>query len=60
LIFRGVILVTFIFNSPDFESTLTILKEFIPFVEFSLTRVLPALQTFLMLNLVGILNLGDT
>lgn len=60
LIFRGVILVTFIFSIPDFllfisgfESIATNLKEFIPLGEFSLGWVLPALLTFLILNLVG-------
>ena len=60
LIFRGVILVTFIFSIPDFlvfipgfKSIATALKDFIPLGEFSLGWVLPALLTFLILNLVG-------
>lgn len=59
LIFRSIILVTFIFSIPDFllfisgfESIATNLKEFIPLGEFSLGWVLPALLTFLILNLV--------
>jgi LIVCS family branched-chain amino acid:cation transporter len=58
LIFRGVVLVTFIFSIPDFlgfiipRENLTGIKSIIPLAEFSLGWVLPALLVFILLNLV--------
>ncbi len=57
LVFRGVILVTFIFSIPDFlgfiipRENLTGIKSIIPLAEHSLGWVLPALIVFLLLNL---------
>ncbi|EAQ42660.1 branched-chain amino acid transport system II carrier protein [Polaribacter sp. MED152] len=57
LVFRGVILVTFIFSIPDFlgfiipRENLTGIKSIIPLAENSLGWVLPALFTFAILNL---------
>lgn len=57
LVFRGVILVTFIFSIPDFlgfiipRENLTGIKSIIPLAENSLGWVLPALLTFALLNL---------
>ena len=62
LVFRGVILVTFIFSIPDFikflapEGTITPLQEFIPLSENSMGWVLPALLVFVILNLVSLGN----
>ena len=58
LVFRGVILVTFIFSITDFLSfivpreSLTGIKSMIPLAEKSLGWVLPALLVFVLLNLV--------
>ena len=58
LVFRGVVLVTFIFSIPDFlgfvinPDSLTIVKRWIPFADFSLGWVLPAFLVFIILNLV--------
>jgi len=58
LVFRGVVLVTFIFSITDFlgfiipRENLTGIKSSIPFAENSLGWVLPALLIFVVLNLV--------
>ena len=58
LVFRGVVLVTFLFSIPDFlgfiisREKLTGIKSIIPFAEDSLGWVLPALLVFLLLNLI--------
>jgi LIVCS family branched-chain amino acid:cation transporter len=59
LVFRGVILVTFIFSIPDFlvffkalENLAILMKRFIPLGEFSLGWVLPTLLSFILLNLI--------
>jgi LIVCS family branched-chain amino acid:cation transporter len=58
LVFRGVILVTFIFSIPDFlgfiipKENLIGIKSFIPLAEFSLGWVLPTLLSFILLNLI--------
>jgi LIVCS family branched-chain amino acid:cation transporter len=58
LVFRGVVLVTFIFSITDFlgfiipRENLTGIKSIIPFAENSLGWVLPALLVFMVLNLV--------
>ena len=58
LVFRGVVLVTFIFSITDFlgfiipRENLTGIKSSIPFAENSLGWVLPALLVFVILNLV--------
>ena len=58
LVFRGVILVTFIFSIPDFlgfiipRENLTGIKSIIPLAEHSLGWVLPALLVFIFINLV--------
>ncbi|APG65634.1 branched-chain amino acid transport system II carrier protein [Tenacibaculum todarodis] len=57
MVFKMVVLVTFIFSIPDFlgfiipRESLTGIKSIIPFAEHSLGWVLPALITFLVLNL---------
>ena len=62
LIFRGVVLVTFIFSIPDFikflapEGTITPLQEFIPLSENSMGWVLPALLVFAFLNVLNFRN----
>ncbi|MEN8966318.1 MAG: branched-chain amino acid transport system II carrier protein, partial [Polaribacter sp.] len=56
LVFRGVILVTFVFSIPDFlgfvipRESLIGVKSLIPFAEYSLGWVLPALLAFMFLN----------
>ena len=58
LVFRGVVLVTFIFSIPDFlgfiipRENLIGIKSMIPLAEDSLGWVLPALLVFVALNLV--------
>ena len=58
LVFRGVVIVTFIFSIPDFlgfiipRENLTGIKSFIPLAEHSLGWVLPALVVFVLLNLI--------
>jgi LIVCS family branched-chain amino acid:cation transporter len=58
LVFRGVVLVTFIFSIPDFlgfiipRENLIGIKSMIPLAEDSLGWVLPALLIFVVLNLV--------
>jgi LIVCS family branched-chain amino acid:cation transporter len=62
LVFRGVVLVTFIFSIPDFlkfiiaEEKITPIKEMIPLSEFSMGWVLPAVVVFLLLNVVSFGN----
>ena len=62
LVFRGVILVTFIFSIPDFikflapEGTLKPLQKFIPLSENSMGWVIPALLVFVLLNLLTLKN----
>lgn len=57
LVFRGVVIVTFIFSIPDFlgfvipRENLTGIQSFIPFAKFSLGWVLPAFLVFVGLNL---------
>jgi len=59
LVFRGVVLITFIFSIPDFlkflipVENLHYIQELIPFSQFSLGWVLPALVTFISMNLVS-------
>ena len=56
LVFRSVVLVTFMFSIPDFlqffvpADSLTGIQNFIPFSKFSLGWVLPAFLTFLSVN----------
>jgi LIVCS family branched-chain amino acid:cation transporter len=58
LVFRGVILVTFIFSITDFlgfiipRENLTGIKSIIPLAEDSLGWVLPAFLVFIFTNLV--------
>jgi LIVCS family branched-chain amino acid:cation transporter len=62
IVFRGVVLATFIFSIPDFlkfliaEENLFPLKEMIPLSEYSLGWVLPAIIVFLLFNLVSFGN----
>ena len=62
LVFRGVVLITFIFSIPDFlgfiiaSENLTGIKSIIPLAEHSLGWVLPALLVFGLLNLKKISN----
>ncbi len=62
LIFRGVVLVTFIFSIPDFlkfiisEEKIAPLKEMIPLSENSMGWVLPALLVFAFLNVLNFRN----
>ena len=62
LVFRGVVLITFIFSIPDFlgfiipSDNLTGIKSIIPLAEHSLGWVLPALLVFGLLNLKKISN----
>jgi LIVCS family branched-chain amino acid:cation transporter len=57
LVFRGVVLITFIFSITDFlgfiipKENLTDIKNIIPLAEHSLGWVLPAILTFTVLNL---------
>ena len=57
IVFRGVVLVTFLFSIPDFLSTLgygeslVAIKELIPFSEQTLGWVFPALIAFIVLNI---------
>ncbi|MGB0892290.1 MAG: branched-chain amino acid transport system II carrier protein, partial [Flavobacteriaceae bacterium] len=56
LVFRSVVLTTFIFSIPDFlgfiipRENLTGIKSIIPLAKHSLGWVLPALLVFVMLN----------
>ena len=56
LVFRSVILITFIFSIPDFlefivpKESLTGVKSMIPFAEQSLGWVLPAILVFFIIN----------
>jgi len=58
LVFKLVVLVTFIFSIPDFlgfvinPEKLTGIKNFIPLANYSLGWILPAILTFLLINLV--------
>jgi LIVCS family branched-chain amino acid:cation transporter len=58
LVFRGVVLVTFIFSIPDFlgfiipRENLVGIKSIIPLAEDSLGWVLPALSVFIFTNLI--------
>ena len=62
LVFRGVVLVTFIFSVPDFlkfiisEEKIAPLQDYIPLSENSLGWVLPALLVFILLNLLSLRN----
>ncbi|MBV1923387.1 MAG: branched-chain amino acid transport system II carrier protein, partial [Flavobacteriaceae bacterium] len=57
IVFRGVVIATFIFSIPDFlkfiisEEKITPIKELIPLSEYSMGWVLPALFVFLLLNI---------
>ena len=59
-IFRAVVLVTFIFSIPDFlgfitnSDKLVEVKNIIPLANYSLGWVMPALATFLIINLISI------
>ena len=63
LVFRGVVIVTFIFSIPDFlgfiipRENLTGIKNIIPLANHSLGWVLPALLVFVLLNLKKFSNL---
>jgi len=56
-VFKGVALVTFIFSIPDFlvfllpKGSLTSLKALIPFANQNLGWLLPAILTFVVLNI---------
>ena len=56
LVFRGVVLATFIFSIPDFlkfiidEKYITPIKEMIPLSEYSMGWVLPAIFVFALLQ----------
>jgi LIVCS family branched-chain amino acid:cation transporter len=58
LVFKGVVIVTFIFSIPDFlgfvipKENLVGIKSMIPFAEHSLGWVIPALLVFIFINLV--------
>ena len=58
-IFRGVVIVTFIFSIPDFLGTIGLggvlqpITEWVPLASKSLGWVLPAIFTFLLLNLIN-------
>ncbi|QTE21271.1 branched-chain amino acid transport system II carrier protein [Polaribacter cellanae] len=58
LVFRGVVLVTFIFSIPDFlgfvipRENLVVIKNIIPLANLSLGWVIPAILVFFGLNLV--------
>jgi len=58
LVFRGVVLVAFVFSIPDFlgffvpEESLMIIKNFIPLAQHSLGWVFPALLTFILINMI--------
>jgi len=62
LVFRGVVLVTFIFSIPDFlkfiisEEKIVPINELIPLSEFSMGWVLPALFVFVLLNVLNFRN----
>ncbi|MFT4697648.1 MAG: LIVCS family branched-chain amino acid:cation transporter [Flavobacteriaceae bacterium] len=62
LVFRGVVLATFIFSIPDFlkfiisEEKITPIKEMIPFSEYSMGWVLPAFIVFVLLNVLNFRN----
>ena len=57
-VFRLVILITFLFSIPDFlnfiilEENITFIKEFIPLANYNLGWLLPALTTFVIVNLL--------
>jgi LIVCS family branched-chain amino acid:cation transporter len=59
LVFRGVVIITFIFSIPDFlgffgfKENLTLLKEWIPLSSQTLGWVIPAFVVFVLLNLVN-------
>jgi len=59
LIFRGVVIVTFIFSIPDFLGTIGLggalqsVTEWIPLASQSLGWVIPAIFVFLLLNLIN-------
>jgi branched-chain amino acid:cation transporter, LIVCS family len=61
-VFRAVAIVTFIFSIPDFlqyftgEGSLDTLKSWIPLAELSMGWVLPALITFLLMNMFATSN----
>jgi LIVCS family branched-chain amino acid:cation transporter len=65
LVFRGVVLVTFIFSIPDFlgfiipRENLVGIKSIIPLAEHSLGWVLPALLVFVFTNLMEKKNLKE-
>lgn len=59
LVFRGVVLVTFLFSIPDFlgfliaEERLAVIKDVLPLANQHMGWVLPALLIFVVLNLVS-------
>ncbi len=60
IVFRGVVLVTFIFSIPDFlgfiipKENLVGIKSVIPLGQYSLGWVLPALLTFIIVNIFSL------
>jgi LIVCS family branched-chain amino acid:cation transporter len=66
LVFKTVVLVTFIFSIPDFlgflieADWLQNIKEIIPFAKENLGWVLPALVTFIVVNLIQPLKKRNT
>ena len=62
LVFRGVVLATFIFSIPDFlkfiisEEKLAPIKELIPLSEYSMGWVIPAILIFVLLNVLSFRN----
>ena len=58
LVFRGVVIVTFLFSIPDFlqffvpKESLTSIKELIPLSSQSLGWVIPAILVFILLNII--------
>ncbi|EDM45527.1 branched-chain amino acid transport system carrier protein [unidentified eubacterium SCB49] len=64
LVFRLVVIVTFLFSIPDFlqffttSETLDVIKTYIPFAGVSMGWVLPALFAFVVGNLIGFRGRG--
>jgi len=62
LVFRGVVLATFIFSIPDFlkfvisEEKTAPIKELIPLSEYSMGWVMPAILVFVLLNVLNFRN----
>ncbi|MBW2937082.1 branched-chain amino acid transport system II carrier protein [Aureisphaera sp. CAU 1614] len=66
LIFRGVVLVTFLFSIPDFlgvilpEENWGVIKNFIPLAHQNMGWILPAMVTFILLNIIQKNNNSET